>query len=85
MPGVSRAGTGPHPLLPAIWRSCFEGNETWLNTVERGKDYAAGDMWGCIGRWFSGRWYTEASDSYVTAVKDYVDKRIWTTADFAKG
>ena len=33
----------------AVWRSCFEGTETWLNTVERGRQYAAatpGDAWG---------------------------------------
>jgi hypothetical protein len=69
----------------AIWRSCFEGNETWLNTVERGEDYAAGDLWGCIGRWFSGRWYTQPANDYVAAVKDYLDTRVWTTSDFAKG
>ena len=39
----------------AIMRSCYEGYETWLNTVERGRTYAAGDMWGCFGRWLAGR------------------------------
>ena len=43
-----------------IWRSCFEGTETWLNDVEHGQPYAAGDLWGCVGRWFAGRWYTAA-------------------------
>ena len=38
----------------AARRSCFEGHETWLNTVERGREYAAGDLWGCVGMWFSG-------------------------------
>jgi len=69
----------------AIWRSCFEGNETWLNTVEKGKDYAAGDQWGCIGRWFSGRWYTQPANDYIAAVKEYLDQRVWTTKDFKKG
>src|SRR5262249_18015308 len=36
----------------AVRRACFEGKETWL-----GNGYAAGDLWGCIGRWFSGGWH----------------------------
>ena len=69
----------------AIWRNCFEGNETWLNTVERGRQYAAGDAWGCVGRWFSGRWYTQPANDYIAGVQDYFNRRIWTTSDFADG
>jgi autotransporter family porin len=69
----------------AIWRSCFEGAETWLNDVERGRQYTAGDMWGCVGRWFSGRWYTQAANDYIARVKDYLNQRVWTTSDFANG
>jgi autotransporter family porin len=69
----------------AIWRSCFEGAETWLNTVDRGRQYAAGDMWGCIGRWFSGRWYTSAATGYMARVQDYLNQRIWTTPNFVHG
>jgi autotransporter family porin len=69
----------------AFRRNCFEGNDTWLNTVERGKDYAAGDLWGCVGTWFSGRWYTQASNGYVGAVQDYLGRRIWETPDFING
>ena len=49
----------------AARRSCYEGNETWLNQFERGRDYAAGDLWGCVGLWFSGRWYTPGVESYI--------------------
>jgi autotransporter family porin len=66
----------------AARRNCFEGNETWLNTVERGHDYAAGDLWGCVGLWFSGRWYTRPSIDYINAVKDRLNQRIWETPDF---
>ena len=66
----------------AYRRSCFEGNDTWLNTVERGQNYAAGDIWGCVGMWFAGRWHTSDADTYVGAVQDYMNRRIWTTADF---
>ena len=64
----------------AARRNCYEGYETWLNTVERGRQYAAGDLWGCIGTWFSGRWYTQPSLDYIAAVQDYLNQRIWTTA-----
>jgi autotransporter family porin len=69
----------------AVWRSCFEGTETWLDTVERGRQYAAGDAWGCMGRWFSGRWYTSAANDYIARVQDYLARRVWTTSDFAAG
>ena len=65
-----------------VWRNCFDGLETWLNQVERGRDYAAGDAWGCIGRWFSGRWYTQPSVDYIVAVQDYLNRRIWTDQGF---
>jgi autotransporter family porin len=69
-------------LTYAIWRMCFEGYETWLNTVERGQQYRAGDTWGCIGRWFSGRWHTDAGEQYVGRVRDYLQQRIWEKPDF---
>jgi autotransporter family porin len=66
----------------AVWRSCWRGDEYWLNHVERGRDYRAGDEWGCIGRWFTGRWYTPAAIEYVNRVKDYYRQRIWLTDSF---
>lgn len=81
-PGYARSTAMAADIAYAIWRACFEGYETWLNTVERGQDYKAGDAWGCAGRWFSGRWHTSAGDGYVTRVKGYLSQRIWTTPDF---
>ncbi len=66
----------------AIWRACFEGTETWLNTVDRGRQYAAGDMLGCMGRWFAGRWYTQAAVNYMDTVQGHVDSRTWESAGF---
>ena len=65
----------------AVIRSCYEGRETWLNQFERGRDYAAGDLWGCVGLWFSGRWYYNNAD-YLTAVQDYLNRRVWAQPDF---
>jgi hypothetical protein len=61
----------------AIWRACFDGYETWLNTVPRGSQYQAGDVWGCVGRWFAGRWRTQAALGYIAKVKQYLREKIW--------
>jgi len=66
----------------AARRNCYEGLEPWLNTVERGRDYAAGDLWGCVGMWFSGRWYTQPSVTYIDVVKGHLANHPWTTKAF---
>jgi len=69
-------------IAMAARRLCYEGSEPWLNTVERGRDYAKGDMWGCVGMWFSGRWYTAPSVNYINVVRQYLDDRIWESGPF---
>lgn len=81
-PGFGRSTAMDADVAYGIWRACYDGYETWLNTVDHGQPYAAGDVWGCVGRWFSGRWHTSASDGYVTKVKQYESEQIWRTADF---
>ncbi len=66
----------------AVWRDCYNGNMTWLNGEPHGKRYAAGDLWGCIGVWYSGRWYTSDAITYIDKVQGYLNQRIWETADF---
>ena len=81
-PGAVDSTAMSADLAYGIWRMCFEGYETWLNTVERGQRYRAGDAWGCVGRWFSGRWHTEAGEQYVARVRDYLRQRIWEKSHF---
>jgi hypothetical protein len=69
-------------LYLATWRDCLDGKDTWLNTVERGGQYGAGDVWGCIGKWFSGRWYTQPSVDYIHAVQGYLNDQIWLDGGF---
>jgi hypothetical protein len=66
----------------AIWRSCYDGYEVWLNDEPRGQQYKAGDLWGCIGRWSAGAWYTPAADAYIALVQKYLNERIWETPEF---
>jgi hypothetical protein len=61
----------------AARRNCFEGNETWL-----GGSYGPGDIWGCVGLWFSGRWYDDGAKTYIAAVQDYLRQKVWLTPGF---
>jgi len=81
-PGIATSTAMNADLAYAIWRVCFEGYEKWLNTSERGRDYTAGDAWGCVGRWFSGRWHVVEGEQYVGRVRGYLDQRIWETGTF---
>ncbi|HTW05044.1 MAG TPA: hypothetical protein VMF87_32430, partial [Streptosporangiaceae bacterium] len=81
-PGIANSTAMNADTAYAIWRSCYDGYETWLNTVPHGSTYEAGDAWGCVGRWFAGRWDTAAANQYVAKVKQYLAERIWTTPDF---
>jgi autotransporter family porin len=66
----------------AIWRSCYDGYEVWLNNQPRGKEYRAGDVWGCIGRWYAGSWYTPEADRYIARVKVYLREQVWAQPSF---
>jgi autotransporter family porin len=72
----------------ASWRACYEGAYTWLNSVEHNGTYKAGDVWGCVGLWFSGRWYVN-TDAYLNQIGDSVrwhyDNKTWLTATFING
>lgn len=58
-------------------RKCFEGAETWL-----GGSYGPGDLWGCMGLWFSGRWHDPPAEQYIVALQEYLNQRIWETPEF---
>ena len=81
-PGMIRSTAMNADAAYAIWRACFDGYETWLNTVPRGSQYQAGSVWGCVGRWFAGRWMTPAALGYIAKVKQYLKEKIWLTPDF---
>jgi hypothetical protein len=69
----------------AVWRSCYDGEMTWLNNVEHGATYRAGDLEGCLGVWFSGRYRTPDALGYIGRVNDYLQQRVWETPGFANG
>jgi hypothetical protein len=59
----------------AYIRGCYEGWETWLKEP-------AGDLWGCVGSWYSGDWHSSAANGYISRVQNSLNTHIWLTADF---
>src|SRR5690349_18074254 len=68
-PGIADSTAMNADTAYAIWRSCYDGYETWLNTVQHVGTYQAGDAWGCVGRWFAGRWHTAPAQQYIQTVR----------------
>jgi Putative Ig domain len=58
-------------------RACFEGAFTWL-----GNGYGAGDIWGCVGAWFSGSWYDSGAQAYISSVKNHLANKQWLQPGF---
>jgi hypothetical protein len=53
-------------------RACWEGDFTWL-----GGAYRAGDIWGCVGAWYSGGWYDAGAQGYINTVQTHLANRTW--------
>jgi hypothetical protein len=68
----------------ASWRACYEGVYTWL-----GGGYAAGDVWRCVGVWFSGQWSAGSYEAYLytapDSVRHHYDSKTWLTPQFING
>jgi hypothetical protein len=54
-------------------RGCYDG----LKYV--GGATHAGDLWGCVGNWFSGNWYDSGATDYINVVEGYYCKSGQTT------
>jgi hypothetical protein len=78
-PGIKTSTAFNADTAYAYWRACYEGYEHWLNY--EGK-YKAGDAWGCVGRWYSGRWYNGDANYYIGVVKEYLKNREWEKPGF---
>jgi hypothetical protein len=69
-----------------VIRSYYDGLQGWLNNPdvapENGRRYRAGDFWGSVGAWYSGRWRTAGNAAYVAAVKQHARERTWKTHPF---
>jgi hypothetical protein len=81
-PAIARSTAMNADAAYAVWRSCYDGYETWLNSMPRGGQYHKGNVWGCVGRWFSGQWLNPPALGYIAQVKEYVREKIWLKPNF---
>jgi len=81
-PAIARSTAMNADAAYAVWRSCYDGYETWLNSMPRDGQYHSGDVWGCVGRWFSGQWLNPPALGYIAQVKAYMREKIWLQPDF---
>src|SRR6185437_15625725 len=82
-PGIATSTAMNVDAAYAIWRSCYDGFEVWLNEGAMNQPYRAGDLWGCVGRWFSGDWYSPEAQEYIDLVKRYVGEQVGQQPSFA--
>ena len=62
----------------AAWlRSCLDGDfydgGPWLYNGKEVRD----DLWGCVGAWYSGDWYTSGARAYSARVADALARKAW--------
>ncbi len=67
----------------AYIRACYEGHIDWLAATTGNDSYAAGDLWGCVGHWFSGEWKDDGALEYVQTVRGHFRRKVWKSAEFA--
>jgi hypothetical protein len=92
-PGSNWAGwPGTYPLsiestpfnvdfYGAAIRYCYDGGDQYMDYI-RAEGYVAGDLWGCLGWWYSGHWHDVGAEEYVATVKSHVQHRVWERPGF---
>ena len=76
-------------MLGGWLRGCYEGWVWWLRqhgNRSRGV-YRAGDIWGCVGAWYSGNWHDGPpaglnGQHYSLRAQDWVKDRPWLRPRF---
>ena len=68
-----------------IIRTCYEGWTDYLHSdtpLPGYPKYRAGDIWGCVGRWYSGGWYDQGAIDYINKVKADYTNQMWLRPGF---
>lgn len=77
-------------VLGGWLRGCYEGWVWWLRdhgNRSRGV-YHAGDIWGCVGAWYSGDWHDGSisqqgsGENYIHRVQHWYEARPWRQPGF---
>jgi autotransporter family porin len=92
-PGVypwNRLSTATSVDVLGGWlRGCYEGWVWWLRdhaNHSRGV-YRAGDLWGCVGAWYSGDWHdgsvgAPSGEYYIARTRHFYDTQPWRRPHF---
>lgn len=64
-----------------VHRICYEGYMQWLQDIGYAS-YGAGDLWGCVGQWYSGNWHDPGSETYIAKVLGYLVSQPWIQDSF---
>jgi hypothetical protein len=54
----------------AMLRGCYEGWE-YFGSKSRG------DLWGCMGAWYSGDWHDSGANAYIERVQHFYNTKPW--------
>ena len=66
-------------------RNCYEGWADYLynaTPVSGYPRYHAGDIWGCLGFWFSGTWYDQGAINYINETQGFYAQKPWLKSGF---
>ena len=66
-------------------RNCYEDKADYLyrrTPLPGYPGYRAGDIWGCLGFWYSGGWYDQGAVDYIDNVKIIYSSRSWLQLGF---
>jgi len=66
-------------------RGCYEGLANYLydrTPVAGYPRYHPGDIWGCVGWWYSGSWYDQGALAYIKSIKMYLTNKQWLQPGF---
>ena len=66
-------------------RNCYEGWADYLynaTPVSGYQRYHAGDIWGCLGFWFSGTWYDQGAINYINETQGFYAQKPWLKSGF---
>jgi hypothetical protein len=66
-----------------LWRDCYDGKYTWLNSVAHGRPYPTGQRaYGCVAVNNTGTWYTRSARTYIGYVKQHREQLTWQQPGF---
>jgi hypothetical protein len=80
-------------VLGGWLRGCYEGWVWWLRDHGNRSHgvYHAGDIWGCVGAWYSGNWRDgtattpHSAESYISRAEYWEQHRPWLHRGFQSG